>query len=75
MRDIPRTVSWRSRHYRFERLSPRSRVTSLPPVWAVSRSGEFIGTMPCRLEESTKEFELRAMQWLGELLGSGSSRV
>lgn len=38
-------------------------------VWAVSRGGEFIGTMPCSPEVTTKEFEVRGLSWLGELLG------
>ena len=72
LHDIPRTVTWRSRQYRFERLRTRSLGTSLPPVWDVSRGGEFIGTMAGNLKESTKEFEVRAMQWLGELFGYGT---
>lgn len=65
-------VDWRGEHYEFERLRTRTRVTSLPPLWAVTRRGEFIGTMPYRPEESTKEFEVRATGWLTELLGPKS---
>lgn len=38
-------------------------------TWAVSHGGEFIGTMPCSPEVTTKEFEARSLCWLGELLG------
>jgi hypothetical protein len=43
----------------------------LPPVWAVSRGREFIGTLPVVEEETTKEFEVRCSRWIEELLGSG----
>jgi hypothetical protein len=43
------------------------------PLWAVSRSGEFIGTMACPPEVTTKDFDVRGLRWLGELLGEGTS--
>jgi hypothetical protein len=37
--------------------------------WAVARAGEFIGTMPCAVNITTGEFEVRGIRWLSELLG------
>ncbi|MGH7516889.1 MAG: hypothetical protein ACREOC_05400 [Gemmatimonadales bacterium] len=42
-------------------------------MWAVSRHGEFIGTMPSAPEETTKEFELRSIRWLADLLPLGGA--
>jgi hypothetical protein len=39
------------------------------PDWAVSSGLEFIGTMSCRLDLTTGEFEVRCLRWLTELLG------
>jgi hypothetical protein len=36
----------------------------------VSRGGEFIGTMPCSPEVTTKDFDVRGLHWLAELLGN-----
>ena len=63
-------VDWQGRRYPAEPLKSRYRVTTLPPVWAVSRGDEFIGTMPCRPQETTKEFEVRCLDWLRDLYGS-----
>jgi hypothetical protein len=60
--------------YTLELLKSLSPVTSSPPVWAVSRRGEFIGTLPCHPEETTKEFEIRCIAWLRDL-HHGSTRV
>ncbi len=38
-------------------------------LWAVSRHGEFIGTMPSADGETTNEFEVRCVGWLATLLG------
>jgi hypothetical protein len=46
-------VEWQGERYAAEPLRSMYRVTSLPPVWAVSRGGEFIGTLPCRPEDAT----------------------
>lgn len=62
-------VEWHGVRYTAEPLRTMTRVTSLPPVWAVSRGREFIGTLPVNPEETTKEFELRCLKWLGELFG------
>jgi hypothetical protein len=37
-------------------------------MWAVSWRGEFIGTMPSSPKETTKEFELRCIRWLSDLI-------
>jgi hypothetical protein len=62
-------VDWHGVRYTAEPLRSQFRLTSLPPVWAVSRRGEFIGTFPVAPEETTKEFEVRCAIWLEELLG------
>jgi hypothetical protein len=62
-------VEWQGECYTAEPLKSMYRVTSLPPVWAVSHHGEFIGTLPCRSEETTKEFEIRCIAWLRDLYG------
>jgi hypothetical protein len=59
MRRTRHCVEWHGELYTAEPLKTLTRVSSLPPVWAVSRRGEFIGTLPDRPEETTKEFEVR----------------
>lgn len=67
MREGPRIVTWRGAQFSFERLKNGG---DRSPVWAVSRRGEFIGTMPCAShEETTKEFDVRCVGWLATLLG------
>jgi hypothetical protein len=68
MRFDRHVVKWHSESYTIEPLKNLSRVTSLPPIWAVSRRGEFIGTLAYRLDETTKEFEVRCLGWLQDLL-------
>lgn len=69
MRSRRRSVKYAGQPFSFERVekwgSSENRVT-----WAVSRRGEFIGTLTSPNEISTKEFDQRCMQWLAELLGS-----
>jgi len=69
MRSGRHLVEWQGERYTVEPLRSQ-RATSLPPVWAVSRKGEFIGTLPSRSEESTKEFEVRCVAWLRDLYRS-----
>ena len=69
MRQTCHLVEWHGELYTAEPLKTLTRVSSLPPVWAVSRRGEFIGTLPNRPEETTKEFEVRCARWLQELIG------
>jgi hypothetical protein len=69
MRSRRRSVKYAGQPFSFERVeewgSSEDRVT-----WAASRRGEFIGTLTSPNEISTKDFDLRCMQWLAELLGS-----
>jgi hypothetical protein len=62
-------VEWHGTQYVVEPLRTNTRVSSLPPVWAISRGREFIGTLPMRPEETTKEFEVRCASWLEDLFG------
>jgi len=67
MRHRRRSVNFAGQPFSFDRIqareSERTRVT-----WAVSRRGEFIGTMTTPSEVTTKDFDVRGMQWLTELL-------
>ena len=69
MRKNRHIVEWQGVGYTAEPLKTLTRVSSLPPLWAVSRGREFIGTLPMRPEETTKEFEVRCATWLRDLLG------
>jgi hypothetical protein len=68
MREGPRTVRWRDHEFCFETFKGRDAWSDHGPVWAVWWHGEFIGTMPSAQEETTKEFELRSMRWLADLI-------
>ena len=61
-------VEWHGERYRVEPLKSLSRVTVLSPVWAVFRRGEFIGTLPYRLDETPEELDVRCRIWLQDLL-------
>jgi hypothetical protein len=71
MRHQARSLTWQGQAFRFERVR-----TAAPggdsSFWAVSRRGEFIGTMPCSPEVTTKDFDVRGMHWLRELLGGSA---
>src|SRR5215208_4740123 len=71
MRSQHRSITWRGQAFRFQRLQSASSKSD-QPVWAVYRRGEFIGTMPCSSEVTTKDFDVRSLRWLGELLDSRS---
>jgi len=73
MRHWSRSITWQDEAFHFERLQARV-PNSDAPLWAVSRAGEFIGTMPCSSEVSTKDFDLRCLRWLNELLGNRPAR-
>jgi hypothetical protein len=65
-------VEWHGQLFTAEPLKTLTKFSSLPPVWAVSRGREFIGTLPVVNEETTKEFEVRCARWIEELLGPTS---
>ena len=68
MRSRRRSVKFAGQPFSFERVEKWGPSVS-GVVWAVSRGGEFIGTLTSPKEISTKEFDLRCTQWLAELLG------
>lgn len=68
MRHKTLSIAWRGQEFHFERLESGFRPPNQTAEWAVWRRGEFIGTMPCVTEVTTKEFELRCTRWLRELL-------
>jgi len=70
-----RFVEWQGVRYTAEPLRTLTRVSSLPPVWAVSRNSEFIGTLPVEPGETTSEFEVRCTEWLKDLFGSAPGSV
>jgi hypothetical protein len=61
------SLIWRGTPFQFERLQDSAAVGGGSAEWAVSRAGEFIGTMLCPAGATTKEFEVRCLFWLGEL--------
>ena len=65
-----RSLTWRGQTFRFQYLASAVVPAGETALWAVSRSGEFIGTMPCPPEVTTKDFDVRGLHWLGELLGN-----
>ena len=72
MRHLQRSITWQGQAFQFQRLqSDPSKNSPLndSPLWAVYRRGEFIGTMRCSGEVTTKDFDVRSLRWLGELLG------
>ena len=69
MRHHSQSLTWHGQAFHFERLHPKAS-NGETPLWAVSRRGEFIGTMPCSPEVTTKDFEVCSLRWLGELLGA-----
>jgi hypothetical protein len=71
MRHHTLSITWHGQAFHFELLNSRAS-SKETPLWAVSHKGEFIGTMPCSPEVTTKDFEVRGLRWLGELLGSSA---
>jgi hypothetical protein len=61
-------VEWHGERYTIEPLKSISRVTSLSPMWAVFRRGEFVGTLSYRQDEPEKELKARCAGWLQELM-------
>ena len=73
MRYHIRSITWHGEAFQFQQL-PVDRVDT-PVQWAVRRHGEFIGTMPCSPQVTTKEFDVRCTRWLRDLLGPAWSAV
>jgi len=65
MRHKTRTIPWRGELFHFERLATDPAGDF---VWAVTRRGAFIGTMPAVANETTKDFDVRSIGWVAELL-------
>jgi hypothetical protein len=66
MRYRTRSLAWHGQAFHFEPIkAPYQRFHGC--TWAVSRHGEFIGTMNCDEEITTSEFDHRCNQWLAEL--------
>jgi len=68
MRDGPRTIRWQDHEFHFESFKAREALGDQSTMWAVWWHSEFIGTMPKASEETTKEFELRCIGWLADLI-------
>jgi hypothetical protein len=68
MRDGPRTIRWQDHEFHFESFKARDALGDQSTMWAVWWHSEFIGTMPKASEETTKEFELRCIGWLADLI-------
>jgi hypothetical protein len=68
MRDGPRTIRWQDHEFHFESFKARDALGDQSTMWAVWWHSEFIGTMPKAREETTKEFELRCIGWLADLI-------
>jgi hypothetical protein len=73
MRSARHLVEWHGERYTVEPLKSRSRVTSLSPIWAVARRGEFIGTLAYKPDETPEELKARCINWLQDLLGAARS--
>jgi hypothetical protein len=71
MQALSRSLTWRGQPFRFQRLPHDAHGDAL---WAVSRLGEFIGTMVCSSAVTTKDFDVRGTHWLAELLGTPAGR-
>jgi hypothetical protein len=68
MKETPRTIRWREQVFHFETFKVRDPEADRQSAWAVWWRGEFIGTMPTLAHETTREFELRSIRWLADLL-------
>jgi hypothetical protein len=66
MRYRTRSLAWHGEAFHFEQITPPQPQLN-DSTWAVSRHGEFIGTMNCSSEITTNEFDHRCSQWLAEL--------
>jgi hypothetical protein len=62
------SIPWSGQSFRFERFHGWE--SGPDSIWAVSRAREFIGTMSCDEEITTREFEDCCQRWLKDLLGA-----
>ena len=62
------TFTWQGRAFWFERLG-RLAVHDRIDQWAVSRGGEFVGTMLCAVGIRARDFEDCCDGWLNDLFG------
>lgn len=69
MRYHTRSIVWHGETFRFQYLK-RSAPGNGEPQWAVSRGTEFIGMMACPPEVTTRDFDVRSVHWLRDLLGN-----
>lgn len=69
MRYRTRSITWHGEAFQFQHLPTDP--AGDPDQWAVRHHGEFIGTMPCSSQVTTKDFDLRCERWLGDLLNHG----
>ena len=70
MRSTRHIVEWHGERYAVEPLTGPSPLTQLSPeVWAVSRRGQFIGTVPREPQETEEEFKHRCAMWMADLIG------
>jgi hypothetical protein len=70
MRSTRHFVEWHGERYTVEPLTSRSTVTpACADTWAVSRRGEFIGTISSDPQESEDEFKTRCARWMADLVG------
>lgn len=72
MRHRTHSTTWQGQAFHFECLESKTGASD-QPQWAVSRwrefiGREFIGMMGCSLEVTTKDFDVRCLHWLAELL-------
>ena len=69
MRHRRRSVSYAGEPFSFEQVKEWE--AEGPWVtWAVSRRGEFVGTMSTPTEITTRDFDLRSVEWLSQLFGA-----
>jgi hypothetical protein len=68
MRYRRRSLIYAGQPFTFDRIETRDSGKDRF-LWAVSRQGEFIGTLTSPEEITTKEFDLRCARWLKELFG------
>jgi hypothetical protein len=73
MRYHTRSLTWHGQSFHFEYLQSKAPIGDTPQ-WSVSRGGEFIGMMPCSVEVTTQDFDVRCFRWLTDLLSRAERR-